>query len=106
MSIWLLIVLIVLGVAAAIIVLVYLFRYQMNLNRALNMVFLEIKVPKKESKEDREVEGEKYSASKDFKEVIGIMTHFYEALNSLYSERWYKIFRSQEFFSFELATID
>ena len=34
------------------------------------------------------------------------MTHFYEALHSLYSERWYKIFRSQEFFSFELATID
>lgn len=70
------------------------------------MVFLEIRVSKKESKEDREVEGEKYSSTKDFKEILGVMTHFFEALHSLYTERWYRVFKSQEFFSFEYAAID
>ena len=106
MPTWLTVLLIVLGVVAVALLLIKLFRYQMNLNRSLNMVFLEIKVPKKESKDDREVEGEKYSSTKDFKEVTGVMTHFYEALHSLYQERWYRIFKSQEFFSFEYAVID
>ena len=70
------------------------------------MVFLDVRVPKKESKEDREIEGEKYSSTKDFKEVVGVMTHFYEALHSLYTERWYRFFKAQDFFSFEYAVID
>jgi len=106
MNIWVITALVLLGVVGSAVAVVYLIRWKMDFMRSLNMVFLEIKVPKKESKEDREIEGEKYSASKDFKEVIGVMTHLFDSLHSLYTERWYRVFRSQEFFSFEYAVID
>jgi len=71
------------------------------------MVFLDIRVPKKESKEDRDVEGEQYSTQKDFKEISGgIMTQFFESLYSIYTGRWERIFKAQEFLSFEYAVID
>ena len=101
------IVLISLGAIAFVSVLIYFIRYKMNLERSFDMVFLDIRVPKKESKEDREVEGEQYSNQKDFKEIAGgIMTQFFEALHSLYTREWYKIFTSQDFLSFEYAVID
>ncbi|MBT3865095.1 type IV secretion system DNA-binding domain-containing protein [Candidatus Peregrinibacteria bacterium] len=106
MSLWLTILLSVGGALLTASILVKLFRYQMNLRRSLDMVFLEVRVPKKESKEDREVEGERYSTQKDFKEISGVMTHFYESLHSLYQERWYRVLKSQDFFSFEYAVLD
>ncbi len=79
----------------------------MNLERSLNMVFLEIRVPKKESKEDREVEGEQYSTQKDFKEIAGgIMMQFFDSLYSVYTKEWYNVFTAQDFLSFEYAVID
>jgi len=106
MSLWLTLLLVGLGVVAAIIAVLAFVRFQMNLKRSLDMVFLDVRVPKKESKEDREVEGERYSTQKDFKEFSGVMTHFYETIHSLYTERWYRIFTAQDFFSFEFAAID
>ena len=106
MPIWLIILLGILGLVAAVLLVFRVTRYYSNMSRSLNMVFLDVKVSKKESKEDREVEGEKYSSSKDFKEIVGVMSHFYEALHSLYTERWYRVLKSQEFFSFEYAVID
>jgi hypothetical protein len=106
MPIWLIISLVILGFVAAVLLILRLVRYYANVNRSLNMVFLDVRVPKNESKEDREIEGEKYSSSKDFKEVVGVMSHFYETLHSLYTERWYRVLKSQEFFSFEYAVID
>lgn len=103
---WLLLLIICLSTILFFLVVVRLIRYKMNLDRSLNMVFLDIRVPKKESKEDREVEGERYSSHKDFKEFAGVMTHFYEAIHSLYLERWYRIFKAQDFFSFEFAMVD
>lgn len=82
-------------------------RYRSNLERSLNMVFLEIKVPKKESKEDREVEGEQFSNQRDFKEIGGgVMMHFYEALHSLYENRIEHFFKGQDFLSLEYAVYD
>lgn len=96
----------VLGAIVVYFVLKYI-RYRMNLERSFNMVFLEIKVSKKESKEDREVEGEQYSTQKDFKEICGgIMMQFFDSLHSLYTKEWYKIFTSQHFLSFEYAVLD
>ncbi len=94
--------------AAAIIATVIKYiRYKNNLERSFNMVFLDIRVPKKESKEDREVEGEAFSNQRDFKEICGgIMTQFYESLHSIYTREWYKVFKSQDFLSFEYAVID
>lgn len=71
------------------------------------MVFLDIRVPKNESKDDRERESEQYSTQKDFKEIAcGTMVQFYESLYSLYTKEWYRMFTSQEFLSFEYAVLD
>lgn len=80
-----------------------LYRHHLNFQRSLNMVFLRIVVPKEESKDEREQEKDRYSAGKDFKEVVGVMKHFFEALHSLYCSEWEAIFRGQEFLSFEYA---
>lgn len=77
---WLLIVLLIIFISAFIAAVLTYVRYRKNIERSFNMVFLDIRVPKKESKDDREVEGEQYSTQKDFKEIAcGIMTQFFEA---------------------------
>lgn len=92
------------GLTAAI---VYYVRYRMNLERALSMAFLEIRIPKKESKDDRDVEGEQFSSQRDFKEISGgVMSQFYEALYSLYNSEWRGILKGQDFLSFEYAVYD
>ena len=94
----------VIGLFAA---LVKYIRYRSNIERTLNMVFLEIKVPKKESKEDREVEGEQFSNQRDFKEIcVGIMMQLYEALHSIYENRIEHFFIGQDFISLEYAVYD
>ncbi|PIR54747.1 hypothetical protein COU74_03275 [Candidatus Peregrinibacteria bacterium CG10_big_fil_rev_8_21_14_0_10_36_19] len=82
-------------------------RAKMNLKRSFNMVFLDVRVPKMESKEDREVEGEQYGQQRDFKEIGGgIMKQFFESLSSIYTREWYSFFTDQDFISFEYAVID
>ena len=103
---WKMIVGVVAGLLFLYVVIKYI-RHRVNIERSLNMVFLLVKVPKKESKEDREVEGEQYSMQKDHKEICGgIMTQFFEALHSLYQKEWYAFFTDQDFLSFEYAVID
>ncbi|MEK7548177.1 MAG: hypothetical protein AAB540_04750, partial [Patescibacteria group bacterium] len=104
---WLIIILIVTGTAVIITAVVKYIRYRMNLERSFNMVFLDIRVPRKESKEDREVEGEQFSSQRDFKEIAcGITSQFFESLHSLYTKEWYKMFTAQDFLSFEYAVIE
>ena len=103
---WKMIVGVVAGLLFLYVVIKYI-RHRVNIERSLNMVFLLVKVPKKESKEDREVEGEQYSMQKDHKEICGgIMTQFFEALHSLYQKEWYAFFTDQDFLSFEYVVID
>ncbi len=107
MPVWLILTLVLLGSVVAVLLMFRYVRYKMNLERSYSMVFLDIRVPKKESKEDRDVEGEQYSTQKDFKEISGgIMTQFFESLYSIYTGRWERIFKAQEFLSFEYAVID
>lgn len=101
---WLLI-LILVTIASLVGGVIALMRYHANWTRCLDMVFLQVKIPKRESKEDREIEGEKYSSTKDFKEVTGVMTHFFESLFSTYNKEYTRFFRGQDFFSFEYALI-
>ncbi|MBI5755008.1 hypothetical protein HZA41_02195, partial [Candidatus Peregrinibacteria bacterium] len=91
-----------LSIAVAItIAIICLLRYRANLNRSLNMVFLRIVIPKGESKEDRERDSEAFSTGKDFKEIVGIMTHFFDSLHSIFITDWRRHFFGQEFLSFE-----
>ena len=100
MNFWLVIISSAIAVILAVFGLVQYIRMKKNLDRSFNMVFLNVKVPKKESKEDREVEGEQYSMQKDFKEICGgVMTQFFETLHSLYTSEWYKVFTAQDFLS-------
>ena len=56
-----------------------------NLKRSLNMVFLRVTVPIKDSKEERERESEEYATGKSQKDVNDVMTHFFEAIHTIYN---------------------
>lgn len=83
-----------------------LMRWYLNKKRTVNMVFLKIMVPKKESKEDREEEQAEYSTSKDFKEILGAGSHLFEALYSIFESTYKGYFKGQDFFSLEYAVMD
>src|SRR3989338_8304386 len=84
---------------------IFLLRTFADLRRERDLVFLQLLVPKKESKQDKEVESEQFSTGKSFKEVIGVMDHLFQSLYSLYNPRWPRIFRGQTFFSVEYAAL-
>ena len=69
----------------------------------LDMVFLQVLIPKKDSQKDKEDQKDK---EKDFKEVVGVMTHFYTALNALAAGDFKNKFIGQDFFSMEYAVIN
>ena len=81
-------------------------RVKANDKRSFSMVFLKVLVPKKESKEDREKESGQYAGEKDFKESIGVMAHFFEAIHSIYDGDLKYTFIGQEFMSFEYAVFN
>lgn len=75
-----------------------------NKERSLDMVFLKIMVPKKESKDERDQEQQ--SGGKDFKETLGVGSHLFEALHSVYTKGIKHYFIGQDFFSLEYAVIE
>lgn len=68
-----------------------------------DLVFLQILVPKKESREDKEAQSEQMG--KDFKEVIGIMDHLFQTLHSMYNGNMNRFWTAQPFFSMEYAAL-
>lgn len=87
-------------------VIIMLVHHAADHHRSLSMVFLKIMVPKKESKDDREQEQAAYSSGKDFKEVVGVAAHMFEALHSIYTKGVKNYIFGQDFFSLEYAVID
>jgi len=83
----------------------WLMRKRVELHSERDLVFLQLLIPKKESKEDREVEGEKYSTGHDFRDVVGVMDHLYQALYGIYNTRIERFWRGQPFFSMEYAAL-
>ncbi len=81
-------------------------RAKKNFERSLNMIFLEISIPIKDSKEDKEKENEQYSSGKSFKEVNDVMTHLFEALHSIHSGDYVNLITGQDFFSCEYVVLD
>ncbi|PIX80361.1 hypothetical protein COZ35_00990, partial [Candidatus Peregrinibacteria bacterium CG_4_10_14_3_um_filter_44_21] len=94
------------GLAALFFGIVAFTRWRFNLGRSYNMVFLLIRTPKKESKEDREKERDQFSSGKNFKEVSAIMKQFYEALYAIHNSKLVDYFKGQDFLSFEYVVKD
>src|SRR3989344_2326003 len=73
--------------------------------REQDLVFLQLLTPKKESKQDKEVESEQFSTGKSFKDVVGIMDHLFQSLHSLYGKKFKHFLYGQPFFSVEYAAL-
>ncbi|MFC1810942.1 type IV secretory system conjugative DNA transfer family protein [Patescibacteria group bacterium] len=106
MELFLSILLVVLAIGVIGLIALLLFRKYKNYTRTLDMVFLKVLIPQKESKEDREREAEAFSTGKDFKEVLGVMTHFFTSLHSIYGSRFKDKIKGQDFLSLEYAVLD
>ena len=70
-----------------------------NLKRSMNMVFLKVQMPKKESKE--EMDQDQSSGAKDFKEAISIGAQLYDSIHSIYSGKWQNEYTGEDFISLE-----
>lgn len=80
-----------------------------NFKRSLNLVFLRVMIPKKDSKEDKqggEAEHEQFGTGKEFKKITGIMAHLLQNLQVIFSRKIRSRFIGQDFFSLEYAMID
>ena len=83
-----------------------LLRILSDRRRESDLVFFQLLMPKKESKEDKEVESEQFSTGKDFKEVLGVMDHMYQSLSGgLYHHTFSGFLHGQPFFSIEYAAL-
>jgi hypothetical protein len=99
---------IVIGIAiayAALAGLLWLIRQSADRRRMEDLVFLQMLVPKKESKEDKEVESEQFSSGKDFREVLGVMDHLCQSLHGLWNGSMSRHWKGQNFFSLEYAAL-
>jgi hypothetical protein len=67
-----------------------------NYKRTLNLAFLRITMPKKDSDLD-----EKKETIKDFKEMIGLMEQLLSSLKSIYSTKIWKRIVGQDIISLE-----
>lgn len=83
----------------------WMLRKREDRKREEQMVFLQILVPKKESKEDKETTSEQFSSGQDFKEVIGVMDHLFQSLYGIFNSRISRLWHGQEFISLEYAAL-
>jgi hypothetical protein len=65
------------------------------------MTFLRIRVPKKESKEDKEQDSEALGSQRDFKESVGVMKQLFESLAAIMDHTWRRYFFGQDFMACE-----
>lgn len=80
-------------------------RYWNDVKGTRELVFLQVTMPKKEGKEDKEISSEQFSSTADFKEVLGIMDHLFQAIHYYREYRIRRYWQGQPFFSVELAAL-
>ena len=91
------------GCVLALLGVAWILRRMQDRRREEDLVFLQLLVPKKESKEEKEAETEQFG--KDYKEVIGVMDHLFQSLHGLYNSTFSRFFKGQPFFSVEYAAL-
>ncbi len=95
--------LIIIALIGCVFILLYWIRRKSDFQRSLNFVFLEVRIPKKDSKEDTERDRDQVS---EIRKVLGIAEHFYSSLSSVYSSEIKSFFTNQDFLSLEFIAID
>jgi hypothetical protein len=86
---------------------VYFCRVYADQRRMRELVFLQILMPKKESKEEKEKASEEFSTGKTFKDVLAVMDHLFQSLYGVYdSHKIRRFFFGQPFFSVEYAALE
>lgn len=80
-------------------------RVRSDWKREEDLVFLQILMPKKDSKEDKETENEQFTTGKTFKDVLGVMDHLYQTLASLCTSDLNRQWKGSPFFSLEYAAL-
>ena len=95
----------ILALAGAVWAIFLLHRMWMDRKRMEDLVFLQLLVPIKESKEDKETGSEQFSTGQDFKEVLGVMDHLYRSMYSAYNTKLSRFWKGQSFFSLEYAAL-
>jgi len=83
----------------------WLMRLYADFRREEDLIFLQILVPIKESKEDKETDSERFSTTQDFREVLGVMDHFFQAMHSIHIKTIRRFWKGQPFFSVEYAAL-
>ena len=84
-----------------------LIRKAADRRRSRDLVFLEILIPKKDGKEDKDSEGSEFGNSKDFTKFAGIMTQLFASLHAMRRNfLWNKWFVGDDFFTCEYSVID
>jgi len=74
--------------------------------RALDLAFLQVLIPKKDSKEDRETEGSEYGSAKDFAKIASKMTQLFASLHALRGGLFWDKFIRSDYFALEYAVIE
>lgn len=92
-----------LGVCALGAATLWLLRWRADIAREEEIVFLQLLVSKKESREEKESESEQFG--KDYKEVIGVMDHLFQSLHALHNGDLSRHWRGQPYFSLEFAAL-
>ncbi len=97
-----------LGGLVGIVVIAQLLRRYYNFKRTLELVFLRVMIPKKDSKEDSsgDAEHDQFGSGKEFKKITGLMVHLLQNLQIIFSRKWRYRFIGQDFFSLEYAVLD
>jgi len=96
---------ILIALTGAVAYVLWFMRLTADWKREQDLVFLQILMPKKESKEDKEIEGEQFASAKTFKDVLGITDHLYQTLSSLRIDSIERFWKGSHFFSLEYAAL-
>lgn len=87
----------------SILVVYYLVRRVVRMHQALNMVFLQINIPRKEDPKEQEKHRDQ---EKEVKEVVGVAELLFAGLHSIYKITPWKLLFGQEHFSLEYVVLD
>ncbi|MFC1797743.1 hypothetical protein ACFLY2_00745 [Patescibacteria group bacterium] len=87
---------ILIAVTIALFVVIKVLRKKADYNRTLNLTFLKVTLPKKNSDLD-----EKKETTKDFKEMVALMEQLFSSLKAIYSRKILKKILGQDLLSFE-----